>query len=50
MKKEFFESEIEIIYFDKQDVITDVITTSPSFELEDDDFLIWGLTGINVRK
>lgn len=32
MKKEFFESVIEIIYFDKQDVIT----SSQPFELEDD--------------
>ena len=45
MKKEFFESVIEIIYFDKQDVIT----SSQPFELEDDD-LGWKLPGVNVSK
>ena len=43
MKKEFFESVIEIIYFDKQDVIT-----SSTFELEDDVVSGWKLPGVKV--
>lgn len=45
MKKEFFESVIEIIYFDKQDVIT----SSQPFELEDDVFSV-KLPSVNDLK